>query len=169
MEVYMITTQTISFALITFLHDLFTITWIGGLIVLGLTILPSAEKSLGKGPQTKKLMSAIQKRHSTWVYISIGGLILTGILMARRSPDFGHLFSFDNPYSAILTIKHILVLIMIFVALYRSLVLARDKRPPTAAKERLNARLLLMNMILGTAVLLASGFLASIGAGPTPI
>ncbi len=32
--------STIAFALITFLHDLFTAVWIGGLIALGVTILP---------------------------------------------------------------------------------------------------------------------------------
>ncbi len=49
--------QTIIFALVTFLHDLFTAVWIGGLITLGLTVMPSVKKVLGKGPQTKKSSS----------------------------------------------------------------------------------------------------------------
>ena len=68
--------QTIVFGLVTFLHDLFTAVWIGGLIALGLTVMPSVKKVLGKGPQTKKLMDAIQKRHSVWVYVSLVGLVL---------------------------------------------------------------------------------------------
>ncbi len=46
--------KTIVFALITFLHDLFTAVWIGGLITLGLTVLPSVKKSLGKRAADKK-------------------------------------------------------------------------------------------------------------------
>ncbi len=118
-------TKTIVFALITFLHDLFTAVWIGGLITLGLTVLPSVKKVLGKGPQTKKLMDTIQKRHSVWVYVSMIGLVLTGLLQANRSPAFQGLFSFGNTYSTVLTIKHILVVAMIAIALYRSLVLGR--------------------------------------------
>lgn len=37
-------TKTIVFGLITFLHDLFTAAWIGGLITLGLTVMPSVKK-----------------------------------------------------------------------------------------------------------------------------
>jgi putative copper export protein len=39
-------TQTIVFALVTFLHDLFTAVWIGGLITLGFTVMPSTKKVL---------------------------------------------------------------------------------------------------------------------------
>ncbi len=67
----------------------------------------------------------IQKRHSVWVYVSMIGLVLTGLLQANRSPAFQGLFSFGNTYSSVLTIKHILVVAMIAIALYRSLVLGR--------------------------------------------
>ena len=87
-------TKTIVFALVTFLHDLFTAVWIGGLITLGLSVIPTAKKVLGKGPQTKKFVDAIQKRLSVLVYVSIVGLLLTGLLQANRSPAFQGLFNF---------------------------------------------------------------------------
>ncbi len=158
-------TQTIIFALITFLHDLFTAVWIGGLITLGLTVLPSIKKSLGKGPQTKKLMDAVQKRHSVWVYVSMIGLVLTGLLQANRSPAFQGLFSFSNTYSTVLTIKHILVVSMIAIALYRSLVLGRKKGVSTPSQEKLKANLLMANLVLGVAILLLSGFTAALSSG----
>ena len=158
-------TKTIVFALITFLHDLFTAVWIGGLITLGLTVLPSAKKSLGKGPQTKKLMDAIQKRHSVWVYVSMIGLVLTGMLQANHSPAFQGLFSFGNPYSTVLTIKHILVGAMIAIALYRSLVLGRKKGVSTASQEKLKASLLMVNILLGIAILLLSGITTALSSG----
>ncbi|MEA3351731.1 MAG: hypothetical protein U9Q82_14020 [Chloroflexota bacterium] len=151
--------KTIVFALVTFLHDLFTAVWIGGLLTLGLTIMPSVKKILGKGPQTKKLMDAIQKRHSVWVYISLVGLVLTGLLQANRSPAFLGLFSFGNAYSAVLAIKHILVIAMIAIALYRSLSLGKTSTP---SQEKLKATLMLLNIIFGVGILLLSGFSAAL-------
>ena len=149
--------NTIVFALVTFLHDLFTAVWIGGLITLGLTVLPSAKKVLGKGPQIKKLLDTIQKRNRVLVYVSMIGLVLTGFLQSNRSPAFQGLFSFGDVYATILSIKHILVIAMIAVSLYRSLALAHTSTP---AQEKLKATLLILNIVFGVGVLLLSGFVA---------
>lgn len=155
----------ITFALVTFLHDLFTAVWVGGLIALAVTVLPSARQVFGKGPETRQLMDTIQKRHSLLVYVSIIGLVLTGILQAKITPAFQGLFTFGNPYSTVLALKHILVLGMIAVALYRSLVLGRRRGPSTPAQEKLSASLLMLNAVLGVTVLLLSGFSAALSAG----
>lgn len=156
--------RQITFALVTFLHDLFTVVWIGGLISLGLTVLPTVKQALGAGPQAKKLMAAVQQRQSTLVYISIVGLVLTGFLQARANPAFTGLFSFANPYSAVLAIKHIVVLAMILIALYRSLALIRNSGSLSADREKLSARLLFANILLGVVTLLLSGFSAALAA-----
>ena len=152
-------TKTIVLALVTFLHDLLTVVWIGGLITLGLTVMPSVKKILGKGPETKKLMDAIQKRHSVLIYISIIGLVLTGLLQANRTSAFLGLFSFGNTYSVILAAKHILVLAMIAIALYRSLALGKTSTP---TQEKLKATLLILNIIFGVGILLLSGFITAL-------
>jgi len=154
-------TKTIVFGLITFLHDLFTAAWIGGLITLGLTVMPSVKKILGKGPETKKLMDAIQKRHSVLVYVSMIGLVLTGLLQANRTSAFLGLFSFGNTYSAVLAAKHILVLAMIAIALYRSLALDKTSTP---TQEKLKATLLILNIVFGVGILLLSGFTAALSS-----
>ena len=152
-------TKTIVLALVTFLHDLLTVVWIGGLITLGLTVMPSVKKILGKGPETKKLMDAIQKRHSILVYVSMIGLVLTGLLQANRTSAFLGLFSFGNTYSAVLAAKHILVLAMIAIALYRSLALGKTSTP---AQEKLKATFLILNIIFGVGILLLSGFITAL-------
>ena len=154
-------TKTIVFAMVTFLHDLFTAAWIGGLITLGLTVMPSVKKILGKGPETKKLMDAIQKRHSVLVYLSMIGLVLTGLLQANRTSAFLGLFSLGNTYSAVLAAKHILVLAMIAIALYRSLALGKTSTP---AQEKLKATLLILNIVFGVGILLLSGFTAALSS-----
>ena len=153
--------KTIIFALVTFLHDLFIAVWIGGLITFGLTLMPSVKKVLGKGPQTKKLMDAIQKRHRVWVYVSLVGLVLTGLFQANRVLAFQGLFSFGNAYSAVVAVKHILLLAMIAIALYCSLALGSASTP---AEEKLEARLLVQNIVLGISILLFSEFTAALSS-----
>ena len=154
------------FTIIVFLHDLFTAVWIGGLITLSFTVLPSAREVLGKGPQMKTLLHAIQKRLSVLVYLSIAGLILTGILQANRNPAFEGLFHFGNTYSTALSLKHMAVVAMIGITLLRSLVLGRRQEPLTPLQEKLNMGLLLLNTGLGIAVLLLTGISAAYGSSP---
>jgi putative copper resistance protein D len=147
---------------VTFLHDLFTAIWIGGLIMLGLSVIPSIRNILGMGPQSKKLISTIQRRQSLMVYVSILGLVLTGLLHAKRSPGFQGFFAVGNTYSLILTVKHVLILAMVGIALFRSLTLGRNGDRASPSRERLNAWLLYINIGLGVAVLLLSGVLGAI-------
>ena len=121
--------KLIGFAIISFLHDLFTVIWMGGMMVTLFAYTPAVKEALGAGPQMKKVMGAFKKKQRIWVWVSMAGLVLTGILMSRRSPDFVQWFSFSNPYSIALSIKHIIVIVMIGIALYRSIVLAPKAMP----------------------------------------
>ncbi|EKD88967.1 MAG: hypothetical protein ACD_34C00252G0003 [uncultured bacterium] len=156
------TVQTLVFAFVTFLHDLFTVIWMGGLIVTVISYLPSLKKALGPGPQVKKVMSAFQNRQSIWVYISMGGLILTGLLLSNRNPEFDSLFGFGNAYTVALSIKHILVILMIGITLYRSLILSRPQAVMTPEKEQLSFKLLIINVFLAVAVLFSSGLVSAL-------
>ncbi len=149
--------KTLVYAFVSFFHDLFTVIWMGGLIVTVISYMPTLKKALGPGPQIKKVMMAFQKRQSIWVYVSMGGLILTGLLMSNQNPEFKHLFGFGNAYSVTLSIKHILVILMIGITLYRSLILNQPHLTPTPEKEHLSFQLLIINAITAVAVLLTSG------------
>lgn len=155
------------FALASFFHDLFTVIWMGGLIVTVIGFLPALKQSLGPGPQVKQVMMAFQKRQRVWAYVSMIGLIVTGLMMSRKSLEFERLFGFGNPYSVVLSIKHILVILMVGVTLYRTLVLGRVQAGMAPDKERLNLELLLVNAALAVAVLFTSGLVAAL-AGPLP-
>lgn len=154
--------KTLVFAFVSFFHDLFTVIWMGGLVVTVLSYIPALKEALGLGPQIKKVMMAFQKRQSIWVYVSMGGLILTGLLMSNRNPEFEHLFGFGNTYSVTLSIKHILVILMIGITLYRSLILNRNQAVLTQEKERLSFQLLILNAITAIAVLFTSGMVAAL-------
>lgn len=156
-------TKEIILAVEIFLHDLASAVWIGGLLTLGIAVMPAIKKVLGKGPQLKQVMNAVQKRLSVLIYLSIAVLILTGLQQAKHAGDFQGLFSFQNTFSAVLSAKHVLVLVMVGIALFRSLVLGGKNSPQKPSNEKLSAGLLLTNMVLGVAVLLLSGFSAALG------
>jgi len=158
--------KQVVFALVTFLHDLFTAAWVGGMLTLVISVLPAARDALGKGPVMKRLVDAIQKRLSVVVYVSIVGLAVTGMLLSNRSAAFQGLFSVGNTFSAVLAAKHVLVIAMVAIALVRSLALGRRPGPLTASQENLNLLLLLANAVLGVAVLLLSGFSAAYASPP---
>ncbi|MCZ7669293.1 MAG: CopD family protein [Chloroflexi bacterium] len=95
-------------------------------------------------------------------------LAVTGMLQANRNPAFQGLFSFGNPYSTVLTLKHILVLAMVAVALIRSLVLGRRSGPSTPSQEKLSVGLLFINIVLGIVVILLTGFAVAFSSGTPP-
>jgi uncharacterized membrane protein len=141
--------KQIVFALVTFLHDLFTVAWVGGLLTLGVVVIPTTLKVLGRTPTTRQLLAAIRERLSHMVYISIVGLAVTGILLSQRAPGFQGLMRFGTPYGTVLGIKHVLYLAMVVIALVRSLALRQN--------EKASMALLYLNLALGVIVLLLSG------------
>ncbi|MHA1410330.1 MAG: CopD family protein [Candidatus Odinarchaeia archaeon] len=163
----------IVFGLVNSLHILFTVIWIGGLILLGLILTPSIKKTLGMKEDSKELIFTIQRKLSIFVYISIIGLIFTGILLTNSSAAFEGFFNLASPYSLLLSVKIVFVAIMIIIALYRSLVLGRnpnimDNSPENEGKRKLYKALLLINIVLGVAVIFLSGFSAALAAMPVP-
>ena len=120
---------------------------------MGIVILPAVRQTLGKGPQMKGLMDAIQRRLSGLVYVSIVGLVITGLLMSNRSPAFQGLFSLGNAYSMALT-------------LVRSQGLRQRQGPQPPPQEKLSAALLFLNIALGILILLLSGWIAALSAAP---
>lgn len=149
--------------LVTFLHDLFTAIWIGGLIVLGVTVLPVIRK---QKQQTKEFSKNIQKRLNTIVLISIVGLWITGMLLANRSTAFTGLFSTSNTYSLAMATKHSLVITMTILAFARTWLIVRTKKVIEAQTEKIGAILLVCNIILGIVVLLLSAYTATIASLP---
>ncbi len=150
------------FTAVTFLHDFFTTIWIGGLFTLGFTVFPSIKKTMGMGPETAKLIDAIQNRLSKLVYISIIGLFITGAVKGKMIPEFLGLFNFGNNYSTILAIKHILYGVMIVLAILRSRVAGRKDKGKNPKTMKIKALMLLANIILGIIVLFLSGLNAAI-------
>lgn len=153
------------FGIITALHDLFTAIWIGGLVLMGLIILPSVMKLKGRTPEGEQIILAIGKRLRYFVYVSIVGLIVTGVLMSKQAPLYTSPFSFANRYSMLVSIKHIIIIPMVLIALVKSVWLDQVTNPSPAVKK---ARIMLIyvNLLLGVAVIVLSGMSAAFATAP---
>ena len=154
-------TQKIVFTLVGFLHNFFTVVWIGGLAFMILTFFPSAKKSIGKSPQAKDLVTQITQQHRVWVYISIVGLFVTGMLLGKANPNQTGFMHFDTTYAVIASIKHILTFLMILVAMFRSIFFGKGNTND-AKKNTLGKLPVLINFVLGVIVLALSSIMAAI-------
>lgn len=155
-------TQQIIFGLVSFFHNLFTIVWVGGLVLILITFIPSARSVYSKGPQLELLMNAILDRQRVWVYISIVGLAVTGVIQARTQPGFNGLMRFDSMYGVLISLKHIATLFMIAIALFRSFVFRKKSKNGSPLQMRRGLQLIAINASLGMIVLLLSGFLVAL-------
>ena len=153
--------QFIIQGLASFLHNLFTVVWVGGLVMIALTLLPSAKGVFGNGSQTRDLMNAVNKRHKIWVYISIIGLFVTGVIQARAEPTFNGLLRFDSLYSSLTSIKHLFTFLMVGIALYRSLIIGKKLENAEPELMKQSMQLIIVNAVLGVGILLISGLMAA--------
>ena len=153
--------QKIIFGLVSFFHNFFTVIWIGGLALIVLTLLPSIKKVLGTTPQARSLMVAVTQRQRIWVFISVLGLFITGLLMSKGNPNSTGFMHFDTTYAILASVKHILTFIMVLIAGARSGRYGKEETKPSP-KDRMGAPMIVVNLILGIAVLVLSSFMAVI-------
>ena len=157
--------------LISFLHSTFTAMWIGGMLALAFSVLPAIRKILGKSKETKMLNALIKTRLSLLTYISMAGLVITGMFMARQVASSGlytGFLSFGTEYSTLLSIKHILYIVMISLSIFRSLIVDRVKKFTPKQNQTLNMLTLMLNVLAGLAVLFLSAYTSVLASLPTP-
>lgn len=149
--------------LILSLHNIFTSIWIGGMLVMIISLLPSIRKEIKDGKLQGSLIDEVMLRQSKWVYAGIAVLLITGILMTRLSGQTSGFFDFSNQYASILSIKHVLMIVVTVIALVRSIVFKNAASSKDKSKKKLSMALLFINTILGTAILVLSSMITIIG------
>lgn len=141
--------------LILFLHDMFTALWIGGLGYMAIVLIPGIHQSGLEKPQMQKIMQGLRQRFKPVVIVSIVGLFATGLFLTRRSPLTDSMFSFANPYSVLLSVKHIVILVMIISVVIQTVL---------GKKNKSSTSLTISNFIMGIVVIFISALTAVISA-----
>jgi uncharacterized membrane protein len=138
-------------ALVVFLHDFFTVVWIGGLAFMVLVMVPA----LKKGGQEKSLILQISKsvmrRFRGFVIVSIVVLTVTGVLLSKQSPNEVGFMRFTSLYSGALSIKHILMILMLILVVFKNTAKRLLQNLPMFS-------ITVINFVLGSLVLLLSAF-----------
>ena len=145
------------------IHNIFTSIWIGGMLVMVISFLPSIRKEIKDVKLQGSVIDRIMSHHSKWVYLGIVILAVTGMLMARLSDQTSGLFNFANPYATILSIKHALVILVTVIALVRSIAFKNAASSKDKSKKKLSIALLLVNAFLGIVILVLGSINAVIG------
>jgi uncharacterized membrane protein len=109
------------------------------------------------------LLVAYQKRLGTVALVSIIGLWITGLLLGKQSQAYSGFMSFTNTYNVLLSVKHLLIFVMIFVAFYRRFFLGKKIMSFDARQQKLYGMLLMLNTLLGVVVLFLSGISSAMG------
>ncbi len=107
---------------IKWIHLMATVAWIGGMLTNFFIYLPVLGKVL-EPPTLGKLMGAVMKRFRVMVYISIGLLLITGILSGFVLGDSND-FSSGDSWIVILFAKIAVFTVMVILALYAFEILA---------------------------------------------
>ena len=108
-------------SILIFLHVIGITTWVGGLFVYVLALMPSLTAVVP--PERGKLMGAFLKRYAplNWVAVAFAGI--TGLILTSRVIGFSSLFSFNTRYGNTLLAKIILALALIANGAYLGMVL----------------------------------------------
>ena len=157
------TENIIAMTVVSSLHEIFTVLWVGGMSVLLLAILPAIRISIPDKKVRKPIIDLIQKKLSIVAVVSMIGLVITGLLMTNRILTLNGLFDFSTQYTVILSIKHIIGIIMVIIALVRRYFLDKIIGMKNPNREKYNILLLVSNVLLGWIVLFLGSYLVKIG------
>lgn len=148
--------------LIRSLHNIFTSIWIGGMLFMILTLLPVIRRVIADKNIQGELITQVLICQSRWIYLGIFVLLISGLLLSRQSGQTKGFLDFENRYAAILSLKHILVIVIAIVAVIRSTLFREAATSKSQAKKKISMALLLINTLLGIAILVLSSMNAII-------
>jgi putative copper export protein len=151
------------FGTIRALHDLFTAFWIGGLLTTAIAFMPVIKGSREKPGTLKAMLKAYHHRLRIVAVVSMVGLWITGLLLSRQSSAYVGLLNFSDAYNLLLSIKHLLIFVMVGIGLFRGFILGRKIDQFNTKDQKVYAVLLLINTVLGVAVVFLSGISAVMG------
>jgi uncharacterized membrane protein len=104
------------------LHMLATVLWIGGLVFQAAVLHPALQPTLPT-PEQPRLLEAVRKRFQPLAWLSLGALVVTGLIQMSAHPRYTGLLSVTNAWSASILAKHLVVAAMLAVAAYQTWIL----------------------------------------------
>ena len=153
------------------IHIMATLLWVGGIFVNYYIIMPSAKDSL-EAPLLGKLMGAVMKRFRPVVYTCMVLLGITGVIMTINNANYFGLMKFDNTWSTLSLIKHIVMVVWVIIGIYLFEVVmpkmgklaAQGSSPELGKLQALQMKLGMISMVLAVIVLYLTGVMNAISS-----
>lgn len=96
-------------ALSLFFHILATVVWIGGILLITFLVMPQVSAVLAGQPALRQISLRLRQRFAQVSNLALAVLIVTGLLQMSADPNYDGLLRFDNAWSRILLLKHLLI------------------------------------------------------------
>lgn len=132
------------YLILYWLHLIATVVWIGGITFILFILIPKTKEVLKQ--DAGKLIGEVSKRFKLFVDWSIILLIITGIALSVINKASTHS---DDPagYRTLLIIKHVFVLMMVLIHLYRNHLLSKKIANEQNSAHRITLQKLSLNMV----------------------
>jgi len=105
-------------AISLFFHILATVLWIGGILIITLLVIPEVNRILADQPSLYQVLLRLRKRFAPISNLALVVLITTGLFQMTADPNYDGLMQFNNTWSQVMLVKHILIVIMALVGLF---------------------------------------------------
>lgn len=157
--------------IIYFVHLIATVLWVGGIFVNVFILMPSAKETL-EGPLMGKLMGAVMKRFRPVVYTCMVLLGITGVIMTINNANYFGWLKFDNTWSTVSLIKHVVMVVWVIIGIYLFEVVmpkmgklaAPGPSPELGKLQALQMKLGMISMVLAVIVLYLTGVMNAISS-----
>ncbi len=119
----------------TWLHSLATAIFIGHYLLLVVVYLPALQTQAQ--PQAGATLSAISKRSRNWLYAALIVFAITGAYLTLVDPNYLGLANFNNAWTIVMLLKHLVVLVMLALGFWFNAVLRVGPMAssPTSAEQ----------------------------------
>jgi uncharacterized membrane protein len=97
------------------LHAVAMVIVIGYYGILARVVLPALRKTLD-GPGLASTVPAVERRAMPFVLGSVVAFVVTGVYLLVVDDRYGGVGSFDNTWSTMMLVKHLLIVVMVGVA-----------------------------------------------------
>ena len=92
--------------------------WIGGLVITALLVWPEMRRALADQPALYGLLNRLRKRFTPLSNLSLSVLLVTGLFQMSLDENYNGMLNFDNEWSQVMLMKHIVIIVMALVGLF---------------------------------------------------
>ena len=110
-------TPTWALTIAYWVHMLATVIWIGGLAIVTLFVIPTAQNSLDKKDYSL-LLGKIQQRLDPLAWFSVAALLGSGMLQMSASPHYQGFLAIKNQWAGVVLVKHLFFGLMVMINIY---------------------------------------------------